>query len=423
MVALPESRISVADIRRDSRLYGILLDHAYRGVRVQQLIRGALVVFVVATVLAVPPAHDRSGCYVVAGVYALWAVAIGWVSLRGGERAVRLAWLPLFVDLLALGVLSVLAGQSEQSWTADVLANAFFVIPMLASTQLRPGVAAAVTGPAVAVYLASLIAAQNANGEPWASIVLRTWVMVALSVGCVLLSWIQRSRVLTIAALVQDRTTLLGDLVDVESRARTELAEELHDGALQYVLAARHDLEDVRHGDIASLDRIEFALRESTTLLRAKVSQLHPAVLEQAGLLRSLNELVRITAERSGLRIELSADGWDESARSGADELLYAAAREFLVNVTKHAEAQTVRVSLRRDNGHIRLTVADDGKGIDAGVVGRRLAEGHVGVTSQRVRVEAAGGHFNLSPGNPGTIAEVELPDTGLATDTPALEA
>ncbi|MBV9195497.1 MAG: hypothetical protein JO168_15245 [Solirubrobacterales bacterium] len=51
-----------------------------------------------------------------------------------------------------------------------MLVNAFFLIPMLASTQLRPGVAAAVTGPAVA----ALIAAQNANAEPWASIALRT---------------------------------------------------------------------------------------------------------------------------------------------------------------------------------------------------------------------------------------------------------
>jgi two-component system, NarL family, sensor kinase len=407
--------LTVADIRRDSRLYDILIDHAYRGLRAQVLLRGALVVFVVATVLAVPPVHDRTGCYVVAGLYAAWAVAIGWVSLRGGEQAVRLIWLALFADLLALGVLSFLASASEQSWTTDVLVNGFFIIPMLASTQLRPAVAAAVTGPAVAIYLAALIAAQNANSEPWAAIALGTWVLATLSIGCVLLSWIQRSRVLTIAALVQDRTTLLGDLVDVEARARTELAEELHDGALQYVLAARHDLEAVRGGDTASLDRIEFALRESTTLLRAKVSHLHPAVLEQAGLLPALGELVRTTAERSGLRIELVADGWDESSRSADDELLYSAAREFLVNVTKHAQAHSARVSLERDNGHVRLTVADDGRGIDEAVVGRRLAEGHVGVTSQRVRVQAAGGRFSLRAGNPGTIAEVELPDTAAA--------
>ncbi|MBV9338732.1 MAG: hypothetical protein JO243_22820 [Solirubrobacterales bacterium] len=416
-------RVGVADLRRDARLYGILLDHAYRGIRVQLLVRGALVVFVVATVLAVPPAHDRLGCYIVAAGYGAWALTIGWVSLRGGERAVRLVWLALFGDLIALGVLSVIAGASEQSWTADVLVNAFFMIPILASTQLRPWVAAAVTGPAVLVYLASAIAAQHANGEPWASIALRTWVLVAVSAGCVLLSWIQRSRVLTIAGLVQDRTTLLGDLADVEARARTDLAEELHDGALQYVLAARHDLEDVRHGDTASLNRIEFALRESARLLRAKVSDLHPAVLEQAGLLRALRELVRTTAGRSGLRIELIADGWEESWRSEADDLVYSAAREFLGNVTKHAEAQSVRVSLERDDGHIRLTVADDGKGIDPGVVGRRLAEGHVGVTSQRVRVQAAGGRFDLRPGNPGTIAAVEIPATGIGTTLPAPDA
>jgi two-component system, NarL family, sensor kinase len=50
------------------------------------------------------------------------------------------------------------------------------------------------------------------------------------------------------------------------------------------VTRGRTDLKDVQEGDPASLDRIDFALRESTALLRAKVSQLHPAVLEQAGV-------------------------------------------------------------------------------------------------------------------------------------------
>jgi two-component system NarL family sensor kinase len=404
-------RLSVAEVRRDPRLLAILLEHAFRGVRVQQLLRAVLVVFVTVTVIAVPPAHFRTGCYVTVALYAASAVGIGWVSLRGGERAIRLVWLALFVDLLALGVLSVLASQSEQSWTADVLVNGFFVVPLLAGTQLRPGVAAAVAAPAVAIYLGSLIAAQNANAEPSASIVLRTVVLAGLSVACVLLSSIQRSRVLTIAALADDRTRLLGELVDVESRARGMLAEELHDGALQYLLAARQDIDDARRGDATSLDRVEFALRESAALLRAKVSQLHPAVLEQAGLLHALRELVRTTAERSELDIELVAEGLDdESARSSADYLLYSAARELLTNVTKHAHAHAVKIALQRSDGHIRLTVSDDGTGIDERVLEQRLAEGHVGVSSQRVRVMAAGGSFQLRRGERGTIGEVQLP-------------
>jgi two-component system NarL family sensor kinase len=268
-----------------------------------------------------------------------------------------------------------------------------------------------VTAPAIAIYLASLIAAQHANSEPTSSIVLRTAVLVALSIGAVLLSAVQRSRVLTIAGLVADRTRLVTELADVERAARADLAEELHDGVLQYVLAARQDLEDARtYNDAESFDRIDFALRESASLLRAKVSQLHPAVLEQAGLLRALNDLVHATAERSGLSIQLAADSWDDSWRTGVDELVYSAAREFLTNVTKHAGAHTVRVALQRCNGHVRLTVADDGGGIADGIVEQRLAEGHLGVASQRVRVQAAGGRFSLRSGHPGTVAEVELP-------------
>ncbi len=51
-----------------------------------------------------------------------------------------MVWLALFVDVLALAVLTVVASLSDQeSWTADILLNGFFLIPMLATTQLRPG--------------------------------------------------------------------------------------------------------------------------------------------------------------------------------------------------------------------------------------------------------------------------------------------
>ena len=158
-----------------------------------------------------------------------------------------MVWLALLVDLAALGTLTVLAGASaRESWTADVLVNGFLLVPVLAATQLGPRIGAAILAPTVGVYLAVSIATRAANAEPWSSVALRTAVLLGVSLGCVALSWIQRARVLTIGHLLDDRTALVGQLMSTEERERRALAEQLHDGALQYLLGARHDLEDAR---------------------------------------------------------------------------------------------------------------------------------------------------------------------------------
>jgi two-component system, NarL family, sensor kinase len=299
-----------------------------------------------------------------------------------------------------------------------VLVNGFFVIPMLASTQLRPAVSAAITAPTVAAYLGSLIAARHANVEPWAAIITSTGVLAALSLACVALSWVQRSRVLTIAGLILDRGRLSTELAEVETTARRTLAEELHDGALQYVLAARQDLEDARvHNEPESYDRIELALQESTALLRSKVSQLHPSVLESAGLRAALQDLADTAATRGHLTVRLDADGWDDAGHGPAEEMLYSAARELLTNVVKHSGARTVEIGLRASDDTIRLTIADDGRGFADGVADRRLAEGHIGLASQRIRIESAGGTLRLRSGAEGTVAEVELPAAPLGAE------
>jgi len=425
--APPEDRtLRLADLRDDAGLYRILLEHAFLGIRVQLLLRLSLAVFVVAVVTTLPPEHDRVACDVVAGAYVVWTVMVAWVARvtrRAAEPVIRRIWLALFVDLLALVALSVLASRSEQSWTSDVLVNGFFLIPMLATTQLRPEVSAAITVPTVAAYLGSLIAARHANAEPWAGIIVSTVALGALSLGCVLLSWVQRSRVLTIAGLILDRTKLSGELIQVETTARRELAEELHDGALQYVLAARQDLEDLRlHSEPESLDRIELALQESTSLLRSKVSQLHPSVLERAGLRRALEDLADTAAARGRLTVRLDAADWDDSWHGPAQEILYSVARELLTNVVKHADARCVEIGLDHSDQSIRLTIADDGKGFADGMADRRLAEGHIGLASQRIRIESAGGSLRLRSDVAGTVAEVELPiaPLGAPVDAPA---
>ncbi|MCW2526595.1 MAG: putative two-component histidine kinase [Pseudonocardiales bacterium] len=394
-------------------LYQILLEHAYRGVRVQLLLRAVLVVFAALVIGFVPPVHDRTTCVVIVVIYAGWSIGVGLMTARGGEAPVRYIWLALFVDVLAFAALTLVAGSSaEQSWTAHLIINGFFLIPVIAATQLRPWVCGMVAVPTLAVYLGSSIATKQANTEPWSSILLRTSILAGLCIGGVLLSRVQLSRVLTIARLVAQRSNLLAEIISVEERERRELAENLHDGALQYVLAARQDLEDARDtADPESFDRVELALKESAQLLRSTMTELHPAVLQQSGLAHAVRELARTARARGGFIVEIDSDGWPEELRTTADTLLLATVRELLTNVVKHAGAGTVRIALDLSDGIARLEIADDGRGIADGELARQLGEGHVGLTARRVRVEAAGGRFELGANRPtGTVVRVEVP-------------
>ena len=221
----------------------------------------------------------------------------------------------------------------------------------------------------------------------------------------------------TIGRLVAARTELLAELTDLERRERRELSEQLHDGALQYVLAARQDLDEARDtGAAEAFDRLDEALLESSRLLRSTVAELHPAVLERAGLPAAVRDLVTSAAARGGFTADLDLDGWPADRRTPADGLLYRTARELLGNVVKHARATHVAVDLALVDGNARLTVTDDGVGVATADVARRLGEGHIGLASHALRVEAAGGTLTLAPAPvAGTVAAVELPLAGAA--------
>jgi two-component system NarL family sensor kinase len=389
----------------------VAVEHARRGVRLQVALRWVLVAFVALTVVSVPPAHSVATCRVIAACYAVFALAVAVAVRRGGDRAVRLGWIALLGDLVVLAVLTLLTGvATPQSWTSDVVTTGFLLLPVLAATQLRPRVCAAVVIPTVVVYLIAGIATMAANQEPWSSLLLRTVIAGGVAAGCIGLSLIQRSRVAQIGRLVQTRGELLGELGDLEQRERSSLSEHLHDGALQYVLAARMDLEEARDsGDPEAFDRLDRALTETSRLLRSTVAELHPAVLAKAGLPAAVRELAATAGARGGFTAEGRADGWPADLRTTADPLLHRTARELLANVAEHAHARTAHVTLSFADGCARMVVADDGTGIgpDAADPGG----GHIGLASHAVRIEAAGGRLRIGPGpDSGTVVAVDVP-------------
>jgi signal transduction histidine kinase len=126
-----------------------------------------------------------------------------------------------------------------------------------------------------------------------------------------------------------------------------------------------------------------------------------------AALRRHLSEVAR-----DGLQIHFEARG-DMRQPLAQQEALYRIAQEALNNVTKHAQARRVELTLSAIHGATRLTVEHDGRGFTVGAVGApdsRL-RGGCGLRTMRERAEALGGQVRIisAPGH-GTIVDVTIP-------------
>lgn len=388
----------------------LLAEHAHRGAGIRRLLRILLVIFFVTVLLTEPPAEHLVLCWLLVGCYLVWSLATYVLATAG--RMGRSWWPTLVVDVAVLAALTLITDTTAaESWTPYLIINGFFLIPVIAATQLSPAVCAAVVLPTVVVYLISGLITQDAGQEPTSYVLLRTLMLAAVGLGAILLTRLQRSRVATIAGLLDQRTALLSEMITIEQREQRSLAESLHDGVLQYVLGARQELDDLADGDPAAVQRIDHALTESSRLLRGTMAQLHPAVIEATGLVPALRDLVESTRARGRFAITLTVDGWPDQDRTAVDELLLSTARELLTNVIKHADATTVSVELLRRGRLAQLRIADDGRGMGAVDLDTRLAEGHLGLAARQIRVRAAGGslqHHDVDPH--GTAVEVIIP-------------
>jgi two-component system, NarL family, sensor kinase len=390
------------------------------GAVLQLALRIVLTVFIAATLLCEPPSRGLSICVAVSATYlfviAWWSC---WAFTRAGTATSArtvVALLMLGADVAAVSVLSVLTGlNSPEEWTSDVMRIGFFLIPLIAAGQLDPIISGVVAIPTLSVYIATCWITREANDEPWASILLSSTVLAGLAGGSVALSLIQRSRFEMIADLAEQRTQLLQELLAVEKHERQAISERLHDGALQCVLVARQDVEEVREGSTKAVDRLEVALIECSRLLRDVVRELHPDVLSRLGLKSAIAALADSISSRTGLTVDIDSRTWPDGLRTDADYLLYSTARETLTNIVKHAQASHAWIELELDDKRAVLRVADDGVGISEATVVRKAAEGHIGLPSMRAKALACGGQFDLRCTSPGTEITISVPMTATA--------
>jgi signal transduction histidine kinase len=208
--------------------------------------------------------------------------------------------------------------------------------------------------------------------------------------------------------------------IQASERERGRWARELHDETLQALGAMRVALSSALRG---GGDALESAVRDAVVQLgdeidkvRALITELRPAALDQIGLAPAIEALALHVEKTQGLDIEAEIELADQRGpeRSRLDPELentvYRVVQESLTNVAKHARAERVALSVIEADagGSIEVEVVDDGVGFDAEHRGDGL-----GLVGMRERVELAGGRIEIasSPGG-GTTVRVDLPAT-----------
>ncbi|MFD9727969.1 GAF domain-containing sensor histidine kinase [Streptomyces sp. NPDC059072] len=197
---------------------------------------------------------------------------------------------------------------------------------------------------------------------------------------------------------------------------RSRLAHELHDAVSQKLFslrltaqaaAALVDRDPARAKD--ELQQVSALAAEAADELRAAVTELRPAALDEDGLVATLRTHVHVLDRAHTAHVTFTCDGV-RALPATQEEALLRVAQEALHNALRHSGADRVDVTLTRtaDGGAV-LKVLDSGKGFDPQNV--RRAGRHLGLVSMRDRASGVGGRLTVhsEPGR-GTTIEMEVP-------------
>lgn len=212
---------------------------------------------------------------------------------------------------------------------------------------------------------------------------------------------------------------LLARVIEAQEAERARVSRDLHDQigqSLTSVLLGQRLVLDALDPDDpesreahARADEVRSLAAEALNEVRQLAFELRPIVLDDIGLVAAMQRLATDIAERHQLDLDVDLDGLSDDTRlpSDIETVVYRVVQEALTNVTRHARAARVRVSVVVTDERLRAEIADDGAGFEPTPEKRRS----LGLTGMVERATLAGGevHITSAPGA-GTTVRLDLP-------------
>jgi len=200
-----------------------------------------------------------------------------------------------------------------------------------------------------------------------------------------------------------------------QERERRRIATLLHDSVNQELAFCAMKLQTLIQQ--TSPTRSEEPLHEIYNVIQGTIKemrsltfQLSPPILYEMGLDAALEELTQTFRQDYDLKCVFYTDGESKSMDKDVSVLLYGLVLELLTNVVKHAKAKRVVVESSRIGDELRITVSDDGVGLDSEIISGRKRSKGFGLFSIRELVNDIGGRMEAETTTRGSRIALTIP-------------
>jgi len=215
-------------------------------------------------------------------------------------------------------------------------------------------------------------------------------------------------------------------ILTAQEEERRRISRELHDVIAQTLTGINIRLATLKKEALINtkgLDRnialTQRLVEKSVNIVHEFARELRPAVLDDLGLIPALHSFVKLFSRRTRVKVHLTAFAGVEALNPNHRTVLYRVAQEALNNVSRHAQASRVEVSIQKVAGGICLKIHDNGKSFKVERALDARVQKRLGLLGMRERVEMVGGRFGIvsAPGAGTTVSAF------IASDKPDINA
>jgi signal transduction histidine kinase len=211
---------------------------------------------------------------------------------------------------------------------------------------------------------------------------------------------------------IQDFAALLNHSVEEE---RTSIAREIHDELGQQITALKMDIAWILHKQTNTEEAVLAKLQNSLKMIdgfiatiRKISSDLRPAIIDDLGLLATLEWKCHDFEEKMGIPCKFISQVKEREFDAHFSINTYRILQETLTNISRHAQAKSVIVSVSEDEKVLFLEISDNGKGISDERVQNSKT---LGITGMKERAALLGGKLTIEgTTGKGTRTQLILP-------------